>query len=146
MKLYELQQTFDEMTAQLKELDNCVSPDKNSEQYKMLWDDRAEIKGRISRLEKSGRAEECAITSCKGNDECLEHCPCDCHKKTSDEVWDEACQENTISKKDLMEFLRDEKTAAEQNEKDSQKKTNQEYYKGIIASMNRVREFINSKN
>ena len=55
MKLYELQQTFDEMTAQLKELDNCVSPDKNSEQYKTLWDDRAEIKGRISKLEKDGR-------------------------------------------------------------------------------------------
>jgi hypothetical protein len=56
MKLYELQQTFDEMTAQLKELDNCVSPDKNSEQYKMLWDDRAEIKGRISKLEEEVKA------------------------------------------------------------------------------------------
>ena len=44
MKPQELKQTFNEMTAQLKELDNCVSPDKNSEQYKMLWDDRAEIK------------------------------------------------------------------------------------------------------
>ena len=59
MKLYELQQTFDEMTTQLKELDNCVSPDKNSEHYKMLWDDRVEIKGRISKLEKAKDCCEC---------------------------------------------------------------------------------------
>ena len=83
MKLYELQTTFDEMTAQLKELDNCVSPDKNSEQYKMLWDDRVEIKGRISKLQKSGKNEECLIQSCKGNEECLPHCPCDCHMPKS---------------------------------------------------------------
>lgn len=56
MKLYELQTTFDEMTAQLKELDNCVSPDKNSEQYKMLWDDRVEIKGRLTALLKTKTA------------------------------------------------------------------------------------------
>jgi len=29
MKLFELQQTFNEMTTQLKELDNCVPADKN---------------------------------------------------------------------------------------------------------------------
>jgi len=56
MKLYELQNTFDEMTAQLKELDNCVSPDKNSEHYKTLWDDRAEIKGRLTALLKTKTA------------------------------------------------------------------------------------------
>jgi hypothetical protein len=56
MKLYELQKTFDEMTAQLKELDNCVSPDKNSEHYKTLWDDRSEIKGRLSALLKTKTA------------------------------------------------------------------------------------------
>ena len=69
MKLYELQQTFDEMTAQLKELDNCVSPDKNSEQYKTLWDDRAEIRVRLDKLNKDGGC-------CVCGEEAVARCSC----------------------------------------------------------------------
>jgi len=44
--------------------------------------------------------------------------------------------------KDLINFLDEEKRVAEQNAKDSQKKTNIEYYNGLAAEARRVKDFI----
>jgi hypothetical protein len=55
----ELQETFDEITAQLKRLDSCFPPDKNSEHYKALWDSRVEIKMRLIKLIKAENPCEC---------------------------------------------------------------------------------------
>ena len=51
----------------------------------------------------------------------------------------------TISKKSLVEYLKDERKAAKENAKESQKRTNIEYYNGIIDAMFRIEEFINKK-
>lgn len=56
MTLNELQQTFEEMTKQLKGLSDCYPADKNSEHYRFLWDDRVDIKRRLSLLENSKTA------------------------------------------------------------------------------------------
>jgi len=64
MKLKELQDVFDEMTRQLKELDAAYPTDKESEHYKTLWNDRADIKNRIEFLKKTNNPCECECSMC----------------------------------------------------------------------------------
>lgn len=39
----------------------------------------------------------CQITSCKGKEDCLQHCPCDCHG-TSERIWNDAIAASYTSK------------------------------------------------
>lgn len=51
---------------------------------------------------------KCLITSCKGKNDCLDHCPCDCHtpaKEGWEQVWADFTN-HIRSNAEVKEFLR----------------------------------------
>lgn len=50
----------------------------------------------------------CLITSCKGKDNCLDHCPCDCHTPTSPtETVSDCCGAKLVSLKQAKGWVKD---------------------------------------